>query len=62
MRAPRSTPAVSVTRIVASMAVFVLLAGCGYKGGLYMPPPAEPALVQPPAAPAGMGEGPATSR
>lgn len=62
MRAPRSTPAVSVSRIVASMAVFVLMAGCGYKGDLYMPPPADPALVQPPAAPASIGEGAAISR
>jgi len=44
------------------MAVFVLMAGCGYKGDLYMPQPADPALVQPPAAPATMDQGAAISR
>ena len=60
MRAPRSTPAVSVIRIVASVAFFVSLAGCGYKDALYMPPPAapDPALTQPPPAPPTLSEGP----
>lgn len=64
MRVPCLTPAVSVTRIVASMAFFVMVAGCGYKGGLYMPPPEAPeaGLTQPPPAPATMDEGPAISR
>ncbi|OXR48781.1 MULTISPECIES: lipoprotein [unclassified Pusillimonas] len=59
-----STTAASVTRIVASMAMFLTLAACGYKGALYMPPPEapDPALTQPPPAPQNMSEGPATSR
>lgn len=65
MRAPvKSTPAVSITRIVASMALFLTLAACGYKGGLYLPPPEapDPALTQPPPAPSNMSEGSETSR
>ena len=60
MRASCSIPAVSVSRIVASMALFVSVAGCGYKGALYMPPPPpapEATLTQPPPAPPAMSEG-----
>jgi predicted small lipoprotein YifL len=36
-------------RIVASLFLLALLAGCGYKGPLYMPPPATNAsLAKPP--------------
>ena len=65
MRVSCSIPAVSVSRIVASMALFVSVAGCGYKGALYMPPPPaapEATLTQPPAAPKVMSEGAEISR
>ncbi len=49
-----TTPAHSMYRIVASFALITMLAGCGYKGPLYMPPPPPPdaSLTTPPAAPA----------
>ncbi|HUG58440.1 MAG TPA: lipoprotein [Candidimonas sp.] len=57
MQAPRtSTPARTVSRIVASFALLSTLLACGYKGPLYMPPPPAPdaALTTPPPAPANM--------
>ena len=51
MQASRtSTPARSMPRIVASFAMLAALAGCGYKGPLYMPPPPPPeaSLTKPP--------------
>ena len=55
MQAPRTkTPAAFKYRIVASLAVIPLLAACGYKGPLYMPPPPPPEaeLTTPPHTPA----------
>ena len=45
-----TTTAASVTRIVASFAFLATLSACGYKGPLYMPPPAPPeeSLTRPP--------------
>ncbi|WP_040548773.1 LPS translocon maturation chaperone LptM [Pusillimonas noertemannii] len=50
MQAPQTkTPASIKYRIVASLALFPLLAACGYKGPLYMPPPPpEDSLTAPP--------------
>ena len=46
-----TTPAQSVYRIVASLALLSALAACGYKGPLYLPPPPPPdaSLTTPPA-------------
>lgn len=54
MQASRTeTPASFKYRIVASLALLPLLAACGYKGPLYMPPPPpEETLTTPPQAPA----------
>ena len=45
-----TTTAASVTRIVASFALLATLSACGYKGPLYLPPPAPPeeSLTRPP--------------
>ncbi|MDX3895047.1 LPS translocon maturation chaperone LptM [Pusillimonas sp.] len=50
MQASRTKTPASVTyRIVASLAVSTLLAACGYKGPLYMPPPPpQDSLTAPP--------------
>jgi len=42
---------ISIFRIIASFTAFSLLAACGLKGPLYLPPP-EPAEKQAPAQPA----------
>lgn len=51
---PVKTPASFKYRIVASLALLSLLAACGYKGPLYMPPPEPPqdSLTKPPRPPA----------
>ena len=43
-------PARHTPRIVASLILMALLAGCGYKGPLYLPPPPAPkaSLTKPP--------------
>ncbi|MFT0545421.1 LPS translocon maturation chaperone LptM [Allopusillimonas ginsengisoli] len=40
----------AVTRLAASVTLLALLAACGYKGPLYLPPPAAPdrSLTAPP--------------
>ncbi|CAM5511230.1 Putative lipoprotein OS=Eoetvoesiella caeni OX=645616 GN=DFR37_102245 PE=4 SV=1 [Eoetvoesiella caeni] len=45
-----ATNARSMSRIVASLALLTSLSACGFKGPLYMPPPAPPdaSLTTPP--------------
>ncbi len=51
MQAPRTaTSAHPARRLAACLALLSMLAACGYKGPLYMPPPpTDEALATPPA-------------
>lgn len=51
MQAPRSTTsAIGVCRLATGLFLVSMLAACGYKGPLYMPPPPAPdaSLTTPP--------------